>query len=323
MPFAIRVHEFGGPEVLLFEETDLREPRPGEVRLRHTAIGLNFVEIYQREGVFPFHLPFTPGNEGVGIVEAVGEGVTEIHVGDRMAYAPVPGSYSEVRLIAAERLIRVPDSIDDQTAAAIMLKGMTAQYLLRQTHRVTPGEVVLVHAAAGGMGQFLCQWAKALGATVLGTVSSEEKAVIAASYGCDFPIVYSRENFVDAVRRHTSGEMVDVVYDAVGRDTLLGSIDCLKPLAHLVSFGDASGPPEPLDIVPLGDKGSLTVTRGTLATFTRTRAGLLACADDLFDIIASGGVKVATKRTFSLSEAADAHRALQDRQTVGCSILIP
>jgi NADPH2:quinone reductase len=323
MPYAIRIHQFGGPDVMSWEEAPLREPRPGEVRLRHTAIGLNFVEVYQREGVFPFRLPFTPGNEGVGIVEALGDGVTDISVGDRMAYAPVPGSYSEVRLIAAERLVRVPPSIDDNTAAAIMLKGMTAQYLLRQSHVVKAGESVLVHAAAGGMGMFLCQWASALGATVFGTVSTPEKADIAASYGCQHPIVYTKTNFVDEIRYLTGGAMVDVIYDGVGKQTFLPSIDCLRPLGHLISFGDASGPPDLLDIVPLGDKGSLTVTRATLATFTHTREGLLECANGLFEAIASGAVEAPIKRRFELRDAASAHRELEGRRTVGCSILTP
>jgi NADPH2:quinone reductase len=293
------------------------------VRLRHTAIGLNYVEVYQRTGTFPFRLPFTPGNEGAGIVEAVGEDVTEISVGDRVAYAPVPGAYSEVRTIQAERLLKLPDSIDDRTAAAMMLQGMTAQYLLRQTHRIEAGDTILVHAAAGGMGLFLCQWAKALGATVLGTVSTEAKAELAHAHGCDHPILYTREDVVSAVKRLTGGAMVNVVYDAVGRDTFAASIDSLRPLGHLISYGNASGPVPPIDIAPLGDKGSLTITRATLATYTRTRQGLLACACDTFEVVQSGKVKVIIKQTFPLSEAAAAHRALESRKTLGSSILLP
>jgi NADPH2:quinone reductase len=323
MAHAIRIHGFGGPEVLKWEEVPAREPRPGEVRLRHTAIGLNYVEVYQRTGTFPFRLPFTPGNEGAGIVEAVGEDVTEISVGDRVAYAPVPGAYSEVRTIQAERLLKLPDSIDDRTAAAMMLQGMTAQYLLRQTHRIEAGDTILVHAAAGGMGLFLCQWAKALGATVLGTVSTEAKAELAHAHGCDHPILYTREDVVSAVKRLTGGAMVNVVYDAVGRDTFAASIDSLRPLGHLISYGNASGPVPPIDIAPLGDKGSLTITRATLATYTRTRQGLLACACDTFEVVQSGKVKVIIKQTFPLSEAAAAHRALESRKTLGSSILLP
>jgi NADPH2:quinone reductase len=323
LTWAIRVHEFGGPEVLGWEEVSLREPRPGEVRLRHTAIGLNFVEINQRRGRFPFRLPFTPGNGAAGVVEAVGSDVSDFRPGDRVVYAPVPGSYSEARLIPAERLIPLPSELDDRTAAAAILQGMTAQYLLRQTHRVGPGDVVLVHAAAGGMGLILCQWAKMLGATVLGTVSTGAKAALARQHGCDYPILYSRDDVVREVRRITDGQMATVVYDAVGRDTIMASIDSLRPLGHLVSYGNASGPVPPLDIAMLGDKGSLSLTRATLATYTRTRAGLLDCANDVFDVLRSGAVRVTIGQTFPLREAEKAHRALEGRATTGSTLLLP
>jgi NADPH2:quinone reductase len=323
MTHAIRVHAFGGPEVLRWEQVDVRDPRPGEVRLRHAAIGLNYVEVVQRTGGFPFRLPFIPGNEGAGVVEALGEGVDDLKVGDRVAYAPVPGAYSEVRVIPAERLVKLPDSIDFETAAGMMLQGMTAQYLVRQLHKVGPADVVLVHAAAGGMGLFLCQWASSLGATVLGTVSSSEKAALAVANGCHHPINYVRDDVVAEVRKATRGAMATLVLDAVGKDTFQSSIDSLRPLGRVISYGNASGPVPPLDIAQLAAKGSLSVTRGTLATFTATRAGLLECARDLFDVVQSGKVKVHIKQRWPLREAEAAHRALEARQTVGTSLLMP
>lgn len=323
MPHAIRIHQFGGPEVLRWEEVTVRPPRPHEVRLRHTAIGLNFVEVSQRRGNFPFRLPFIPGNEGAGIVEEVGAEVTGIKVGDRVAYAPVPGSYSEIRVIPAERLILIPDSIDDRTAAAMMLQGMTAQYLLRQIHRVGPQDVVLVHAAAGGMGLILCQWAKSLGALVLGTVSTDQKAALAREHGCDHPIIYGREDVVAEVRKITGGAMATVVFDAVGKDTFESSLDSLRRFGHLVSYGNASGPVPPFDIAILGNKGSLTLTRGTLATYTETRAGLEECARDLLEVVQSGAVRMKIAQTFPLRNAEEAHRALEGRRTVGSSLLMP
>lgn len=323
MTHAIRVHAYGGPEVLQWEEIELRDPKPGEVRLRQTAIGLNYVEVVQRTGGFPFRLPFVPGNEGAGVVEALGAGVSDLRVGDRVAYAPVAGAYAEVRNIPAERLLKLPDAIDDRTAAAMMLQGMTAQYLIRQIHRVVPGDVILVHAAAGGMGLFLCQWANALGATVLGTVSTPHKAALAQANGCHHPIVYTREDVVAEVKRVTGGEMCNVVLDAVGKDTFASSLDSLRPRGHLISYGRASGPPPPLEIGTLNQKGSLTVTGGTLQTFTRTREGLLECANDLFDVVLSGKVKVRINQTWPLREAAAAHRALEARQTTGSTLLLP
>ena len=323
MPHAIRVHEFGGPDVLKWEAIDVRDPRPNEVRLRHTAVGLNFVEVMQRRGRFPFRLPFVPGNEGAGIVEVVGSDVTEFRTGDRVAYAPVPGAYSEVRVIAADRLVRIPDDISDKQAAAMMLQGMTAQYLLRQIHPVTKSDVVLVQAAAGGMGLFLCQWAAALGATVLGTVSTEEKAALAKANGCHHPILYTKSDVASEVKKITHGAMATVVFDAVGGDAFAGSINSLRRRGHVVSYGNAAGPVPPLDIAPLGDKGSLTLTRGTLATFTETREGILECANDLFDFVRKGAIKIRINQEFPLRETAAAHRALEGRQTTGSTVLIP
>ena len=323
MPYAIRVHEYGGPEVLKWEEVEVRDPRPNEVKLRHTAVGLNFVEVMQRRGRFPFRLPFIPGNEGAGVVEAAGSDVTEFRKGDRVAYAPVPGAYSEVRVIPAERLVRIPEGISDKQAAAMMLQGMTAQYLLRQIHPVMKSDVVLVQAAAGGMGLFLCQWAAALGATVLGTVSTEEKAALAKANGCHHPILYTKSDVASEVKKITHGEMATVVFDAVGGDAFAGSINSLRRRGHVVSYGNAAGPVPPLDIAPLGDKGSLTLTRGTLATFTETREGILECANDLFDFVRKGAIKVRINQEFPLRETAAAHRALEGRQTTGSTVLIP
>jgi NADPH2:quinone reductase len=323
MPHAIRVHQFGGPEVLKWEEVEVRDPRPNEVKLRHTAVGLNFVEVMQRLGRFPFRLPFVPGNEGAGVVEAVGSEVSEFKKGDRVAYAPVPGAYSEVRVIAAERLVRIPDGISDKQAAAMMLQGMTAQYLLRQIYSVGPSDVVLVQAAAGGVGLFLCQWAASLGATVLGTVSTAEKAALAKANGCHHPILYTRDDVVSEVKRITEGAMATVAYDAVGGETFAGSIDSLRRRGHVVTYGNSAGAIPPLDVASLGNKGSLTLTRGTLATFTETREGLLECANDLFSVVKSGAVKVLINQEFSLRETTAAHRAIESRKTTGSTILIP
>ena len=323
MTHAIRIHAYGGPENLRWEEVGLRQLRPGEVRLRHSAIGLNYVEVLQRTGGIPVRLPFIPGNEGSGVVEELGPDVQGVAVGQRVAYAPVTGSYCEERIIAADRLVSLPGDIDDHSAAAMMLQGMTAQYLLRQIHCVRSSDVVLVQAAAGGVGLFLCQWAASLGATVIGTVSTEKKAEVARANGCHHVIIYTREDVISEVRRLTGGAMVNVLYDAVGRDTFAASLDSLRPRGHLVSYGQASGPIAPLDVATLGQKGSLTLTRGTLATFTRTREDLLACANDLFDVIRSGAVKVRVHQTFPLREVATAHRMLEARQTTGSSILLP
>lgn len=319
---AIRVHAFGGPEALRWEAMDLREPRPGEVVLRHTAVGLNFVEVMQRTGAYPARPPFTPGNEGAGVVEVLGEGVTGLRVGDRVAYAPVMGSYSERRLIAAERLVRLPDGIDDRSAAGMMLGGMTAQYLCRQIHRVGAGEVVLVQAAAGGVGLLLSQWAASLGATVIGVVSTVEKARLAMDHGCAHAVL-ATEDVLAAVRTATGGAMADVAFDAVGRDSFAASMDSLRPRGHLVSYGQASGPVPPLDIAVLGRKGSLTLTRGTLADFTATRDDLVACAADLFAAVERGDVRVRVNQSFPLRDAALAHAALEARQTTGSTVLLP
>jgi NADPH2:quinone reductase len=322
MTHAIRIHQYGGPEVLQWEEVEVRDPRPNEVKIRHTAVGLNFVEVVQRSGRFPFRLPFIPGNEGAGVVEAVGQDVTDFRKGDRVAYAPVPGSYSEVRVIPAERLVKLPDGISDEVAAAMMLQGMTAQYLLRQIVNVGPKDVILVQAAAGGVGLFLCQWAASLGATVLGTVSTDEKAELARQNGCHHPILYTRDDVPKEVKRITDGAMVTVAYDAVGAETFAGSVDSLRTRGHVISYGNSAGPIPPFDVASLG-RGSFTLTRGTLATFTETRAGLLECAHDLFDVVQSGKVKVNINQRFPLSDAAGAHRALEGRKTTGSSLLIP
>jgi NADPH:quinone reductase len=323
MTHAIRIHQYGGPEVLRWEEVQVRDVRPNEVRLRHTAVGLNYVEVYQRTGRFPFRLPFIPGNEGAGVVEAVGAEVAEFKPGDRVAYAPIPGSYSEARVIAADRLVKIPDDITDEMAAAMMLQGMTAQYLLRQIYKVAPGDVVLVQAAAGGVGVFLCQWAAALGATVLGTVSTEEKAEFARANGCHHPILYTRVDVAEEVKKITHGAMATVVYDAVGGDVFAGSIDSARVRGHVVSYGNSAGPIPPLDFAKFGNRGTLTLTRGTLASYTETHAGILECASDLFDVVKSGKVKVHIKQRFALRDASDAHRALEARKTIASTVMLP
>ncbi|ROR34112.1 quinone oxidoreductase family protein [Inmirania thermothiophila] len=325
MAKAIRIHEHGGPEVLRLEEVEVGEPGPGEVRLRQTAVGLNFIDVYHRTGLYPLPaLPAVLGMEGAGVVEAVGEGVTEVRPGDRVAYAGLPvGAYAEVRLIPAHRLVPLPDDIDDVQAAGVMLQGMTAQYLLRRTYRVQAGETILVHAAAGGVGLILCQWARHLGATVIGTVGSAEKAELARAHGCHHPVNYREEDFVARVRELTGGEGVPVVYDSVGRDTFMGSLDCLRPLGMMVSFGQASGPVPPLDIGVLAQKGSLYLTRPTLMTYTARREDLLASARELFEVVRSGAVRIEVRQTYPLAEAAQAHRDLEARRTTGSTVLIP
>jgi NADPH:quinone reductase len=322
MTHAIRFHENGGPEVLVWEEVDVSQPGPGEARIRHTAIGLNYVDTYVRSGLYPSSPPSGLGTEAAGVVEAVGAGVMDVKVGDRVAYSGGPqGAYAEVRVMPADRLVVLPDGISDRQAAAMMLKGMTAQYLLRQTYRVKDGDIILFHAAAGGVGLIACQWAKSLGATVIGTVGSDEKAELARAHGCDHPIVYTRENFVERVREITKGEMVPVVYDSVGKDTFMASLDCLRPLGLMVSFGQSSGAIGPVDLGILAQKGSLYVTRPTLRTYADKRADLLAIAQDLFDVVLSGAVKIEVNQTYPLRDAAQAHRDLQDRKTTGSTIL--
>ncbi|HEX5077968.1 MAG TPA: quinone oxidoreductase [Geminicoccaceae bacterium] len=321
----IRVHEVGGPEVLRFEQVELGRPGPGQARLRQTAIGLNFIDVYFRTGLYPAPgLPFTPGMEGAGVVEAVGDGVTEVAVGDRVAYAGAPiGAYAETRLVPADRLVRLPDGIDDRQAAAMMLKGMTAQYLLRRTFPVRPGQTILFHAAAGGVGLIACQWAKHIGARVLGTVGSDAKAELARAHGCDVTIRYDRENVVSRVRELTDGKGVAVVYDSVGKSTFEQSLDCLAPLGMLVSFGQSSGSIPPLNLGILSQKGSLYVTRPTLVTYVAARHDLLASAKELFDVVQSGAVRIQINQTFALGDAAEAHRALESRRTTGSTLLLP
>lgn len=323
MPNAIRIHELGGPEVLSWEEITVGDPGPGEVRLRQTAVGLNFIDVYFRTGLYKAPaLPFIPGLEGAGVVEAVGAGVDTLAAGDRVAYATQPlGAYAEARVMAADRLVKVPDSVDDQTAAAMMLQGMTAQYLLRQTYPVQAGQTILFHAVAGGVGLIACQWAKHLGATVIGTVGSEAKAELARAHGCDHTINYKSEDFVARVREITEGRGVPVVYDSVGKDTFMKSLECLSPRGMLVSFGQSSGAVAPLDPGILSARGSLYLTRPTLFTYTAKPEDLQATARELFEVVGAGHVKIEVNQHFPLRDAAEAHRALEARRTTGSSVL--
>jgi NADPH:quinone reductase len=322
---AIRVYEHGGPEVLRWESVAVGEPGSGEVLIRHTAVGLNFIDVYFRTGLYkPPQLPFTPGMEAAGVIETLGPGVQGLAVGDRVAYTtPPPGAYCEYRVLPAARLIKLPAAIDDVSAAAMMLKGLTAHYLLRRTYRVEPGETILVHAAAGGVGVLLCQWAKQLGATVIGTVGSAEKADYARRHGCDHPILYNEGDFVRQVRELTDGKGVPVVYDSVGRSTFEKSLECLRPLGMMVSFGQSSGPVPPLDVGLLAAKGSLFLTRPTLFTYTAERADLEAAAAELFDQVQRGGVRIEVDQQFPLREAAQAQAQLEARRTTGATVLIP
>lgn len=324
MPKAIRLEKTGGPDVLRWEDVEVGEPGPGQVRLRHTAVGVNFIDTYHRSGLYPIPLPSGLGTEGAGVVEAVGPGVSVVGPGDRVAYAgSPPGSYAECRVMAADRLVKLPDDIPDRQAAAMLLKGMTVQYLIRRTHRVQPGEPVLFHAAAGGVGLIACQWLKALGAVVIGTVGSDQKAELARAHGCDHAIVYTREDFVKRVRELTGGQGVPVVFDSVGRSTFPASLDCLRPLGLFVSFGNASGPVPAFGLSLLTQKGSLYATRPTLGTYTATRADLEATASDLFDVVRSGAVKVEVRHTYPLRDAAQVHRDLEGRKTTGSVVMIP
>ena len=324
MPHAIRIHQTGGPEVLCWEAVDLPAPAPGEATVRHHAVGLNYIDTYHRTGLYPLPLPSGIGLEGAGVVEAVGEGVTEVKVGDRVAYAGGPiGAYAEVRNIPAHRLLILPDSIGFDTGAAMMLQGLTAAYLLRKTYRVQPGDAVLIHAAAGGVGLIACQWAKALGATVIGTVSSEAKAELALAHGCDHIIYYTREDVAKRVREITGGEGVAVVYDGVGKNTFMGSLDSLRSRGMMVSFGNASGAVPPFDPLLLSQKGSLFLTRPTLGHYSAKREELLALGNELFAVVASGKVKIEINQTYALSDAANAHRDLEARKTTGSTILLP
>jgi len=323
MVHAIRFHKPGGPEVLVWEQVGLAKPGPGEARIRHTAVGLNFVDIYNRSGLYPVQLPSGLGSEAAGVVEEVGPGVTDIKPGDRVAYGSSPlGAYAQARLIPADRLLKLPDSIDDRTAAAMMLKGLTVQYLIRQTYRVKAGDTILLHAAAGGVGLILSQWAKHLGATVIGTVGSDEKAKLARDHGCAHTIVYTREDFVKRVEDITGGKKVPVVYDSVGKDTFLKSLDCLAPLGVVALFGQSSGAVEPLNLGLLAQKGSLYVTRPTLNTYGAKRENLVAMAKELFDVVESGAVKIEVRQTYPLKDAARAHADLAARKTTGSTVLL-
>ena len=321
----IRVHEHGGPEVLRLEAYEPPRPGPGEVLVRQTAVGLNFIDTYFRTGFYPpaGGLPFTPGIEAAGVVEAVGDCEAEVRVGQRVAYAASLGAYADVRTVPAEVLVPLPDGVSDEQAAAMMNKGVTARYLLRQTYAVRTGDTVLVHAAAGGVGTILCQWAKRLGATVIGTVGSREKAEVAKARGCDHVILYKEEDFAERVREITGGKGVPVVYDGVGKATFMRSLDCLRPRGLMVSYGNASGAVDAFDLGVLAQKGSLYVTRPTLFTHISTREDLLACAGDLFAVVAEGAVVIDVNRRFPLDRAADAHRALEGRETTGSTLLVP
>ena len=325
MSHAVRVHETGDASVMKWEEVNVADPAAGEVCLRHTAIGLNFIDIYFRAGTYPSpQLPFIPGLEAAGVIESIGENISGFEVGDRVAYASPPlGSYAELRLMPAGRLVKLPDSIDDRVAAAMMLKGMTAHYLLRRTFKVVPGTTLLLHAAAGGVGLIACQWAKYLGATVIGTVGSDEKAELACSHGCDHAILYRKEDFVARVREITDGEGVDVVYDSVGKDTFLQSLDCLKPMGMLALFGQSSGAVGPFDLGLLSAKGSLFVTRPTLMNYVDKRGDLEDTAEELFEVIREGVVNADIRQERPLRDAAAAHSDLESRRTTGATLLIP
>lgn len=326
MSHAIRLHQTGGPEQMLWEQVSVPDPGPGEARLRHTAVGVNFVDVYQRSGRYMNQppLPAGVGNEGAGVITALGAGVTDLKVGQRVSYCMAPvGAYAEERVLPANRLVPLPDNISDEVAAAATLKGLTAQYLLRRTYRVRDGDPVLFHAAAGGVGLIACQWARHLGAQVIGTVGSPAKAEIARANGCAHTIDYGREDFVARVGEITGGAKVPVVYDSVGKDTFAGSLDCLRPLGMLVSFGSASGPVPPVDISVLATKGSLFLTRPTLATYGAQRADLLAMAAELFEVIGSGAVTVQINHRYALKDAAQAHRDLESRKTTGSIVLMP
>ena len=334
MVMAVRFHETGGPEVLKYEDVDLPAPGPKEAQVRNAAIGLNFIDCYFRSGLYPVDafaglgggsaMPFVPGVEGAGVVVAVGDRVDAVAVGDRVAYGlPPPGAYAEVRNFRADRLVRLPDSIDDRTAAAMMLKGLTVHMLLRRTYAVKPGDPVLFHAAAGGVGLIACQWAKSLGATVIGTVGSDEKAELARAHGCDHPIVYTRENFVDRVREITDGKGVPVVYDSVGKDTFDGSLECVRPFGTLAVFGTASGPVPPFDVARLQWAGSAFLTRAGVFNHVTTPADLAAASGALIEVVESGAVRIEVNQTFALADAAEAHRALEARATTGSTILLP
>ncbi len=323
MTKAIRIHAPGGPEVMRWEDVPTPEPGPGEVLVKHAAVGLNYIDVYFRTGLYKTPMPATPGMEASGTVAALGPDVTEFAVGDRVAYGTgAVGSYATERAVPVERLVKLPDEISFETAAAMMLQGMTAQYLVRRTHRVQKGETIVVHAAAGGVGLILCQWARHIGATVIGVVSTEAKAELARAHGAEH-VVVGHADLPAQVKRITGGAMVPVVYDSVGKDTFMGSLDCLAPLGLMVTYGNASGPVPPVEPALLAAKGSLYLTRPTLATYTAKRADLLATANDLFDVVKKGVVKIRVNQTFPLRDAAAAHIALESRKTTGSTVLIP
>ena len=323
MVHAIRIHQTGGPEVLKWESVEVPAPGPGQVRLKQHAVGVNYIDVYQRSGLYKLPLPFIAGSEGAGEVVAVGPGVTDFKVGDRGAYAGAMGGYAEERVMPADRLVKLPDNIDDKTGAAMMLQGMTVRYLLRETYKVGKGTTMLLHAAAGGIGLIACQWARHLGATIIGTVSTDDKAKLAKEAGCTHVINYKTEDFVKRTKELTGGQGVDVVYDAVGKDTYPGSLDCLKPLGLWVSFGNASGAITNFDILALSAKGSLYATRPTLGTYVAKRADLLANANELFDMVGKGIVKINVNHTYPLKDAAKAHADLEARKTTGSIVLLP
>jgi NADPH:quinone reductase len=324
MPHAIRIHRTGGPEVLQWEEVAVGDPGPGEARVRQTAIGLNYLDTYFRSGLYKLSLPSGLGGEGAGVVEAVGAGVTDVRAGDRVAYSGGPqGAYAEVRVLPAARLVKLPDGVSERTAATLMLKGLTVQYLLRQTFPLKGGETILFHAAAGGVGLIACQWTRALGVTMIGTVGSDEKAAMARAHGCAHTIVYTRENFVERVKQITGGKGVPVVYDSVGKDTFPASLDCLSTRGMFVSFGNSSGPIAAFDILLLSQKGSLYVTRPSLATYTAERPAMLAMAADMFELVLAGKLVNEARQTYALKDAAQAHRDLEARKTTGSTLLMP
>ena len=324
MAKAIRFHKTGGPEVLVLEDVQVGDPGPGQARVRNHAAGLNYIDTYQRSGMYKMELPSGLGQEGAGTVEAVGSGVTNVKAGDRVAYATTPvGAYSDVRLMPAERLVKLPEAIPFEQGAAMMLKGMTAEYLLRRVYKVKAGDTIVFHAAAGGVGLIACQWAKAIGATVIGTVGSDEKAALAKAHGCEHPIVYTRENFTARVKEITGGKGVPVVYDSVGKDTFMGSLDCLQPFGLLAVFGASSGAVPPFDLNLLQQKGSLFLTRPTLVTYNAKAEALAESAKALFDMVTSGKVKIEVNQRYPLKDAAQAHRDLEARKTTGSTILLP
>ncbi len=324
MTYAICVTEVGGPEVLKWQEVEVGEPGAGEVKIRHHAVGLNYIDVYFRTGAYPAAgLPFTPGMEAAGDVLAVGAGVDDLKVGDRVAYAGAIGSYAQERLAPADKMVKLPNAISYEQGAAMMLQGMTARYLLRKTYDVGPDTTLLFHAAAGGVGLLACQWAAHLGATIIGTVGSEEKAELARKNGCTHTILYRDEDFVERVKELTGGKGVDVVYDAIGKDTFPGSLDCLKPLGLWASFGASSGPVDDFNIGILGQKGSLFATRPSLFAYVSTRKDLVETAQDLFDVVEQGHVKISINQRYDLKDAAQAHTDLEARKTTGSTILIP